>query len=382
MPATTNYGWVLPTVNADFGAWGGLLNTAFADIDADLKSITDALDTRLDAVELEIGGALSVASVSASGNITAGANLTADALVLNGAGAANDTRTTIALAYAGADQGVDDRLVLGIVAHPSATPANRFVQLQSADNTALRDLALRASRLFIGTNTTPAFTSDEDLAVEGPVRFAAGAGGVRLGPGGEDRTFMELYARTATPNVRSGYVGFGEAAATILRLVNEIGVVSLQSSLGANLQIGANAATSGQFTATQFNGSGAGLTAGSVPQSAVASLVTDIANLNADNVAQNITIATKLDSSSSLNASNLGSGTIPAARYGAALGWPAQTAGIRQNVVVSGVNSGDTVTTSGGVVAFPSVGNIDAALSIIASALRSLIDDLTDRGVI
>lgn len=36
MPTTTNYGWITPVVTGDLGAWGGILNTAIAEIDADV----------------------------------------------------------------------------------------------------------------------------------------------------------------------------------------------------------------------------------------------------------------------------------------------------------------------------------------------------------
>lgn len=36
MPVTPNYGWTLPTVAGDVGAWGGILNTALTEVDTDL----------------------------------------------------------------------------------------------------------------------------------------------------------------------------------------------------------------------------------------------------------------------------------------------------------------------------------------------------------
>lgn len=38
---TTNFGWDVPTVGGDSGAWGTILNTLFNDIDTDLKSVQD-----------------------------------------------------------------------------------------------------------------------------------------------------------------------------------------------------------------------------------------------------------------------------------------------------------------------------------------------------
>jgi hypothetical protein len=48
MPNTTNYTWVLPTVGADDGTWGGILNTAFEAIDSDLKTVEDKADAVLE----------------------------------------------------------------------------------------------------------------------------------------------------------------------------------------------------------------------------------------------------------------------------------------------------------------------------------------------
>lgn len=42
MATTTNYGWTYPTVNADSGTWGGILNTAIQAIDTSLKTVSDA----------------------------------------------------------------------------------------------------------------------------------------------------------------------------------------------------------------------------------------------------------------------------------------------------------------------------------------------------
>lgn len=41
MANTANYGWAKPTIGGDTGAWGGILNPTFDDIDADLKAVDD-----------------------------------------------------------------------------------------------------------------------------------------------------------------------------------------------------------------------------------------------------------------------------------------------------------------------------------------------------
>lgn len=47
MPTTPNFGWTLPTVGGDSGAWGGILNTAFTDVDADVQPIKVTADAAL-----------------------------------------------------------------------------------------------------------------------------------------------------------------------------------------------------------------------------------------------------------------------------------------------------------------------------------------------
>lgn len=42
MADTTNYGWTKPTVGGDNSTWGTILNTAWDDADADLKTVSDA----------------------------------------------------------------------------------------------------------------------------------------------------------------------------------------------------------------------------------------------------------------------------------------------------------------------------------------------------
>lgn len=44
-PVTDNFSWQLPEPGADTGTWEDILNAVFEDIDADLKTAVDALDT-------------------------------------------------------------------------------------------------------------------------------------------------------------------------------------------------------------------------------------------------------------------------------------------------------------------------------------------------
>jgi len=47
MTTTANYGFTLPTVGGDDAAWGGLLNTNWTDLDADLTTIQTDIDSRI-----------------------------------------------------------------------------------------------------------------------------------------------------------------------------------------------------------------------------------------------------------------------------------------------------------------------------------------------
>lgn len=47
MAVTLNYSWTYPTVGADLDTWGGILNQAFIDADADLRAVSDVADAAL-----------------------------------------------------------------------------------------------------------------------------------------------------------------------------------------------------------------------------------------------------------------------------------------------------------------------------------------------
>ena len=50
MATTPNFGWTLATVGGDNNAWGGILNTLFNAIDADLQTTLDVAEEALDGV--------------------------------------------------------------------------------------------------------------------------------------------------------------------------------------------------------------------------------------------------------------------------------------------------------------------------------------------
>lgn len=62
----------------------------------------------------------------------------------------------------------------------------------------------------------------------------AGAGGLALKPSSGDQTYMALFARTATPTVRSGYFGYASAGATTLDINNELtaGGIGINANTG------------------------------------------------------------------------------------------------------------------------------------------------------
>lgn len=43
--ATSNYGWQIPVVNGDTGAWGTKVNQVFTEVDEDLKTVETKADT-------------------------------------------------------------------------------------------------------------------------------------------------------------------------------------------------------------------------------------------------------------------------------------------------------------------------------------------------
>lgn len=63
-----------------------------------------------------------------------------------------------------------------------------------------------------------AFTGTATFA--SPASFNAGGGAVSLRPGGADHTYLEFYADSDAPSVRSGYVGYGGAATPDFSIVN------------------------------------------------------------------------------------------------------------------------------------------------------------------
>jgi len=88
----------------------------------------------------------------------------------------------------------------------------------------------------------------------GAVTAANGGGGLMVGPGSADHAYIQLYARTATPSTRTGYLGFGSAATTTLTLINEISTGALTLATTGNGTISLSAGTGNvNVTATALN---------------------------------------------------------------------------------------------------------------------------------
>lgn len=71
-PTTPNYGLTLPTVGADDGTWGGLLNANFVTIDTVLLAKADKGSTGSVSGDFSVGGKLTVSGATKLAGLTAG----------------------------------------------------------------------------------------------------------------------------------------------------------------------------------------------------------------------------------------------------------------------------------------------------------------------
>ena len=113
----------------------------------------------------------------------------------------------------------------------------------------------QAFKWYGGTTQAMALTGAGNLTVVDDVTVSGGTNALSLKPGTADHVYMELYARTADPGIRSAWFGYGSAGATALTLANSIngGDISLATtgtgkvttngnlSLGADLQMNGTA---------------------------------------------------------------------------------------------------------------------------------------------
>jgi hypothetical protein len=192
MPITPNYGWTTPVVNGDFGAWGGILNAAFVEIDADVKALADTV----------------------------------------AANAANAARTNVNNSFSG---------------------TQTFNTVVASGNVV----------------ASGSVTALGELIVQGAGR------GIRMNVGAVDATYIEMFARSASPSTSSGLIGFRDVGGPVMSVVNSLGGIDINSTSGTLFVGGGGTTSSGPVNAPQFNGSGANLTG--ITQSQITNLVSDLA---------------------------------------------------------------------------------------------------------
>jgi hypothetical protein len=160
-----------------------------------------------------------------------------------------------------------------IAARNAANTGNlALIRLDSANRVVLGDSSTTNTRA-LGSLTAVGDADVNTLAARG------GANSLLLRPGTVDHCYLEFYPRTLTPTTRGGYFGYGAAASEDIELDNDLGDILFRTN---DVQLGliGNAVTcNGAINATQFNGSGAGLTTNTVPQASVVGLPTALSNL-------------------------------------------------------------------------------------------------------
>lgn len=87
-------------------------------------------------------------------------------------------------------------------------------------------------------------TPEGHMVVKGTGSFGAGAGTLSLLPGGNDHTYLQFFPRSAEPNSRGGYLGYGSAGTTTMALRNEIGNIEL-SPHGGTVNVNGNLSVAG-----------------------------------------------------------------------------------------------------------------------------------------
>lgn len=72
---------------------------------------------------------------------------------------------------------------------------------------------------------------DGSTTITGELNAVGGGGnGFKMKAGSTNHTYMQFYARTLTPDARSGYFGYGQVGGDDLTLANEIGNLKVQAS--------------------------------------------------------------------------------------------------------------------------------------------------------
>ena len=200
MPFTANYNWETPDVGADFGSWGSIQNATIEEIDTDLKALADtvtanALNVAKTNVNNTFTGTQSFAAVTASGTVQ-GSQLRAIS-------ATSPTASAVPWRLDVGSDGSLGPLYAQIELSPASIGVNRLATLQVGDNSSVRDLAIKSSRLYIG-NATPTWVASEFLNVEGSVRVVdITASGVFSGSGAS----LNSIPQSAVTGLVSGLAG-------------------------------------------------------------------------------------------------------------------------------------------------------------------------------
>lgn len=230
MPITPNYGWTTPVVNGDFGAWGGILNAAFVEIDADVKALADvvaanAVNVARTNINNTFAGTQTFNAINASGNISASGGLYGAQVFAQTA--ANGSNTVMFRTDTGTDATLGS-LYAQLSATPSAVGANRLVMLQIGDSLSVRKLAFRASQTYIGA-ADPSFVGTEMLHVNGAVQ----ASSVNA------TTFFGAFSGSG-----AGLSGISQSAVT--NLVSDLSTISLGQDSQNTAIAGLNSSLAGK----------------------------------------------------------------------------------------------------------------------------------------
>jgi len=390
MPTTTHYGFVTPDVGGSAGAWGGLLNAAIVDLDADLH----ALNLRVIAAEAELAGPLSIA-----GNGTFTGQVLANTFKQESPASVNNVAAVTQSWEAGAD-GVLGPMYFSLSLTPSAASQFRIAVFAAADTTGYRKIGMRTTQMYVGASA-PSFVGSEMLRVDGTVRATRylGAGATASNYDATSHSFnndaglvgaflefptanrVQLTLNRGPGNAGAGRLYVDEAGFGLLHASGAWAVRAVLATGGVQVldDAGTLAATfsSAGVTAPGFTGDGATIT--NLQQSNVTGLAGALGTLTT-NIATANTNATTANTNASAAVA-----TANAAR-------PFASA-INDNVPVARVSFGGSLGYTGaasGVRALNNILNLGAPGATAAideqrlmfNTINQLLADLTARGVI